>query len=190
MATSKILDNTVISAAVNEIKCIDLISISSQAYSLKASFEVYEEVSRGILKEDFKKINKHIEKVDCRRHVNYRELFEYLSARYPYLHKGDISSLLLALLGHAVTGKKYYLVTDDRRLRKKIPEILESEKVRDSLKISVGKINMTGTIGLIKRLCEKGFIEPEKIEQIIKDLENSTFRITADLLKELKRCKE
>lgn len=189
MATNKILDNTVISAAVNEIKSLNLISISSKAYPLKASSEVYDEISRGIPEDNFEEITQHIEKIDCNVYGNYRELFDYLSARYPYLHEGDISSFLLALLGHEVTGKKYYLVTDDLRLRKKIPEILELEKVRDLLKMNIEKMNVTGTIGLIKRLCEKGFVKHETMERIIKDLENSTFRITAELLKELRGCK-
>ena len=188
MPTNKILDNTVISASVNEIKSINLIAISGSVYSLKISSEVYDEISVGFSRERLETIEKYIEKIDGKKYEKYERLFEYLSKRYPYLHKGDISSVLIAILAYALQGLDYYLVTDDSRLRKKIPEILQLEKVKESLGMEIDRLNYTGTIGLIKRLCEKGVVSPSELENIVYDLKNSTFRVNDELLEELKRC--
>ncbi len=188
MPTSKILDNTVISAAINEIKSVNLIAISGSIYPLKMSSEVYDEICAGFSGKRLEIIEKYIEKIDGRRHEKYQSLFEYLSKRYPYLHKGDISSVLVAILEYALQESDYFLVTDDSRLRKKIPEILQLEKVKECLDREIESLNYTGTIGLIRRLCEKGIISESELETIVYDLKNSTFRVSDELLEELKRC--
>jgi hypothetical protein len=81
MPTHKILDNTVISASINEIKSIDLIALSGGIYSLKISSEVYDEICMGFPKERLETIEKYIEKIDGKEYEKYEILFEYLSKR-------------------------------------------------------------------------------------------------------------
>ncbi|HNR44658.1 MAG TPA: hypothetical protein PKH80_05780 [Methanofastidiosum sp.] len=184
--TNKILDNTVISVLIRDILSCSIIEICSQVYPLVTSKEVFHETSKYPDKNKVSKIYTMIKVLDNEGDTNYKKLLAYLESRYPYLHKGELSTLLVAILNYELVGRKYYYVTDDGRMRKTLPKITQDTLFLDILGKSLNKINLTGTIGLIKRLFDKGMISPEEIESIIVDLGKGDFYITPELLNHLR----
>ncbi|ENN96001.1 hypothetical protein J422_04640 [Methanocaldococcus villosus KIN24-T80] len=119
--TTKILDNTVISAGLKEIKTIDLIERCLKRYKLATSKHVFEETLKGFSNSTIKNCYSDI-KVHETDEETLNFLLDYLEKRFPYLHRGELSSFLVALLKYAEKGKPYYYVTDDNRIRNKIPK--------------------------------------------------------------------
>ena len=106
------------------------------------------------------------------------------------MHEGELSAFLLALLDYEMPGYPYFFITDDRKMREKISEIVSSEVFLKIVGKSIHDYHFSGTIGLIRRLCQKGCISEYDIKLIISDLKNSTFRITDKLLGELSGCQK
>ena len=104
------------------------------------------------------------------------------------MHEGELSTFLVALLYYEIDGKPYYYVTDDRKIREKIDEIIISEDLVNIIGEKVHHFYYTGTIGLIKRLCQKGCLSKENINSIISDMQDSDFRVTDKLIDELRAC--
>ena len=180
--TTKIIDNTFISAIIKEIKSVDLLSKCLVKYDLITSLEVYKETKEGF---DSHTIHKFYEKIKTVKIDNkdfYFSLMEYLKKRYPYLHKGEISTFLIALLNYELKNKNYYYVTDDGGMRKAVSKILKDKMFINLLKTEIIKFNLTGTIGLIKRLYDHKILSDDELSIIIDDLRNSTFYITEDLI--------
>lgn len=190
VSVTKIFDNTAISAFINEIPSIEMLKVCSRYYTLTTSIEVYREAFAGYDKETLNSCLTDIAVVDKKHEKIYHSIMTALSDRYPYLHKGDISSLLLAYMDYAVPGKPYYYVTDDKTLRKKIPEILTSDALKSLAKKNIHKFNMTGIIGLIRHIADNGNLSESEIDLIITDLKRSTFYVTEDLLSYLRRGKK
>lgn len=187
--TVKILDNTVISASLKEISCLNLLERCSIRYQIVTSQEVYEESERGF-KGAFLLISGDSMQIqNLSGNDLYVHLLNYLETRYPYLHTGELSSFLLALLAFELKHLKYYYVTDDNRAKKFIQGIHEDKYFIRQVGIDFGKINVTGTIGLIRRLKDHGIINSQEINQIISDLETSTFYVTPELIKYLRGIK-
>ncbi len=184
--TTKIIDNTVVSASLKEITCINLIAKCLEKYPISTSIEVHEET-----KEMFS------QKMDCYKKISVYDLhdnklfivlIEYLSNRYPYLHKGELSSFLVALIEYELKSKEYYFVTDDNRMKKVASKLLQDELFTAKLTKKPAKLNITGTIGLLKRLCQRGVLTKEEISDVVIDLQKSTFYITPELIKSLRDC--
>lgn len=190
VSVTKIFDNTAISAFINEIPSIEMLKVCSQHYILTTSVEVYREALAGYERETPNSCFSDIEVVDKNHEKIYQTIMTVLSDRYPYLHKGDISSLLLAYMDYAVPGKPYYYVTDDKTLRRKIPEILSSNTVKSLAKKNIQKFNMTGIIGLMRHIADNGNLSESDIDLIIIDLKRSTFYVTEDLLSYLRSGKK
>lgn len=188
MTTSKILDNTVISAFINEIRAIELIEICQKEYVLVTTDCVYGETSRGFSQSIIDLNYKNIRVIKKNGGQKYDIALDYLRNRYPYLHEGELSTFLVALLYYEIDGKPYYYVTDDRKIREKIDEIITSVDLVNIIGVKVHHFCHTGTIGLIKRLCQKGCLSKEDINGIISDLQNSDFRVTDKLIDELRDC--
>jgi len=93
-------------------------------------------------------------------------------------------------MDYAVPGKPYYYVTDDKTLRKKIPEILTSNILKSLTKKNIQKFNMTGIIGLMRHIADNGNLSESDIDLIITDLKRSTFYVTEDLLSYLRSGKK
>ncbi len=189
MVTVKIIDNTVLTASLKEIKSIDLIKTCSKRYYLATSPSVYVESMNGFDSNTIQEyygnnINVHNFKDDSLA----SDLLNYLERRYPYLHKGELTTFLIALLDYELKGKQYYYVTDDKKMRNSIPKILKDPLFIKKLGCSVQEVKYTGTIGLIKRLKLRGLITEEDINNIADELEQSTFRVSPELIEELRRC--
>ncbi len=154
-------------------------------YSLATSTEVYEETKEAFNPNDcYKKISIF----DMKDNKLFVVLIEYLSNRYPYLHKGELSSFLVALIEYELKNKEYYFVTDDNRMKKIVPKIFDDSIFTANLKQKPSKFNITGTIGLLKRLYYRDIITKDDIERVIEDLKNSRFYITIELLRYLRGC--
>ena len=190
VSVTKIFDNTAISAFINEIPSIAMLKVCSQYYTLTTSVEIYHEALAGSDRETISSCFTDITVIDKNHEKIYLSLMTVLSDRYPYLHKGDISSFLLAYMDYAVPGKPYYYVTDDKTLRKKIPEILSSNTLKSLAKKNIQKFNMTGIIGLMRHIADNGNLSLSDIELIITDLKRSTFYVTEDLLSYLRSGKK
>lgn len=190
VSVTKIFDNTAISAFINEIPSIEMLKVCSRYYTLTTSIEVYREAFAGYDKETLNSGFTDIAVVDKNHEKIYHSIITALSDRYPYLHKGDISSLLLAYIDYAVPGKPYYYVTDDKTLRKKIPEILSSDALKSLAKKNIQKFNLTGIIGLMRHIADNGNLSESEIDLIITDIKQSTFYVTEDLLSYLRSGKK
>lgn len=186
--TTKILDNTVITASLNEIKCIDLIKKCSEGYKIGVTFEVIEECKMGFKSKMLRDYLKIIQIHNLTGDKIYLDLVEYLLVRYPYLHIGEVSSFLLALLKYELNNVPYYFITDDNKMRKVISNIHKDLSLSLKLRYKITNFRITGTIGLMKRMFRKGIISREDIENIITDLEKSTFYITPKLINCLRGC--
>jgi hypothetical protein len=183
---TKIFDNTAISAFINEIPSIEMFNVCAKQYTLTTSVEVYHEALAGCDQETLNSCFTDCAVIDKNRERIYTSLMTVFSDRYPYLHKGDISSFLLAYMDYAMTGKPYYFVTDDKNLRKKIPEILSSDALKSLSTKDVRSFNMTGIIGLMRHLADNGNLSQSDIALIITDIKHSTFYVTEDLLSYLR----
>lgn len=186
VSLTKIFDNTAISAFINEIPSIEMLKVCSQYYVLATSIEVYQETLAGCDQETVNFFYTNIVVIDKNREKIYSSLMGILADRYPYLHKGDISSFLLAYIDYALSGKPYYYITDDKNLRRKIPEILSSDTLKSLIKKDIHKFNMTGIIGLMRHIADNGNLSKSDIDLIISDLKRSTFYVTEDLLSYLR----
>lgn len=185
-SVTKIFDNTAISAFINEIPTVGILAVCSKYYALTTSIEVYYEALEGSEQEKIDTCFTDIQIVDKNPEKLYKDLMRELSDRYPYLHKGDISSFLLAYMDYAAEGKPYYFVTDDKTLRKRIPDLLTSNGLSSLTKKGIHKFNVTGIIGLMRHIADNGDLSESDIELIIADLKQSTFYVTEDLLSYLR----
>lgn len=188
MTTSKILDNTVISAFINEIRSIEMIEICRKEYILATTDCVQRETSERFSGETVAMNYKSITVFSKTGDKRYDQALDYLVNRYPYLHEGELSAFLLALIDYELTGKPYFFITDDRKMREKICEIISSDVFLKIIGGAIYNYHFSGTIGLIKRLSQKGCLSENDINLIIFDIKNSTFRISEKLIGELSGC--
>lgn len=187
--TTKIIDNTVISTSLKEIKCVNLIKKCSEVYAISTSSEVCEESYKGFSEAILKELYKIVVVHNLTKDERYLLLMDYLQTRYPYLHNGELSSFLLALLDYELKRKEYYYVTDDNKMKKVISKIGEDELFSKKIGSQIKNFNVAGTIGLIRKLYAHGALSKGDIERIIEDLKNSTFYITPDIIGYLKVAK-
>ena len=186
MITTKILDNTVISAFINEIPSIKILDICVRQYDLVTTSCVYDETSKAVEKEMLIDNYKNISIIKKNGEENYDAALEYLMNRYPYLHEGELSVFLIALLDFEGHKKPYCFVTDDGKMRKNAREIISSDDFINIIGVKTHDFRMTGTIGLIKRLYEKGCLSQHEANEIASDLQSSTFRAPESLINELR----
>ncbi|MDO9538084.1 MAG: hypothetical protein Q7J68_07180 [Thermoplasmata archaeon] len=145
------------------------------------------EAKRGFSKAIIKEISNYLT-ITNGLNPKFDEILNWLELRFPYLHKGELSTFLMAVLEYSMKNKKCVYVTDDGRMRKTIPKILENTDFITMCGKNGFSFKFTGTIGLIKKLYEKGCLTDYQIEDIIRDLKNSTFYITPLLLNSLRRA--
>lgn len=188
--TAKILDNSFISACITDITSQNLIEICDEHYNLLSSPSVYEESMDlknqfvdGILIDEhlIKKCYEKIDILDMSNNPKYQESLNYLQNRYPYLHKGELSTYLIALLYHTDEGNHFF-ITDDMQFRKKVSTIKNDALFIKKLGNVVQDINISGTIGIVRRLYEKNILNDDNLEEIIEDLKNGSFYITDYLI--------
>jgi len=187
---TKIFDNTAISAFINEIPSIGMLVVCSKRYTLVTSIEVYFEALDGSDQNKIDACFSDIQVIDKNTQSDYCRLIEELSNRYPYLHKGDLSSFLLAYLNFAVHDKPFFFITDDQTLKKRIPDLLVSEPLILITQKEVRQFNVTGIIGLMRHIADSGALSESDIELIINDLRKSTFYVTEELLSYLRSGKK
>lgn len=186
MITKKILDNTVISAFIIEIPSIEIIDICRKRYDLVTTSCVYDETSKAVEREILINSYKNISIIKKDGEKKYDAALTYLMNRYPYLHEGELSAFLVAIIDFECRRKPYYFVTDDGKMRRKAKEIISSNDFIDIIGLKIHDIKMTGTIGLIKRLHERGCLSQHVANKIASDLQNSTFRAPESLINELR----
>lgn len=180
--TTKILDNTVIVACLGDIKSVNLLELCASQYNLVTSKEVHVETMRYPDQEVVGKLYERITVKDKTPNSQYQTLLAYLETRYPYLHRGELSSFLLALLEYEFTAKKYYYLTDDRRMRNTIAKIIEDPIFSQILGKKIVNVTYSGTLGLIRRVYDRGLLTPTQLEQIIEDLQKGDFYMTPHLI--------
>lgn len=181
MTTTKIVDTTVISANLNEIRC-NFLNKCSQEYTVVTSSDVYTELKNFFEDDELEEGYSFISIKYPTETQSYEMLMEYLGDRYPYLHKGELSSFLLAILEYELKDRRYYYITDDNKVKKIILKIHEDELFMNKVGTKLSKINVTGTLGLIKQLYHKGILSNKELKDIISDLKNSTFFISPYLI--------
>jgi predicted nucleic acid-binding protein len=100
-----------------------------------------------------------------------KECLENLSARYPYLHEGELGVICLAL--------------EENKLRNKNICILDDKKARNFCKKN--SIRITGLIGLLIWQKKNGDLNRSECKIIYKNIYASKFRIGESILGELVR---
>jgi predicted nucleic acid-binding protein len=187
--TTKILDNTTISASISEINSVNIIEKIATAHKLITSRSVFQETCNGFCEAEVDRIYSLIDIVDPidGDKLKYHELLGYMSLRYPYLHEGELSTFIIAVLNFKKELKNYYYVTDDQKMRKVIEKIKsnEDETFNRIVGLNLSDFNYTGTLGLLKRMVEKSIISNEEIKLIANDLKSSGFRISEKILSNL-----
>lgn len=184
--TSKIFDATVISAAMGEITSFNLIERTSALYGIYTTQAVREEIERGYTSWNVEEIFKEITVIDETNGI-FEASLEWLERRYPYLHRGELSTFLMSWIVFDGGGRPYYYVTDDGVMRRKVGKILKDEKLIELMGRSISKINITGTVGLIGQLYRRQVITGNEMNGVIEELRTSTFRVTEDVLDHLRR---
>ncbi len=187
--TTKILDNSFISACITDIKSHNLVELCDKCYNLMTSHSVYEEsiqlkgqlIDKQIIDEYYGMIS--ILNMDYDQ--KYNDLLDYLQNRYPYLHKGELSTYLISLI-HFTDEEKLYFITDDMQFRRKIPMIKNDKLFAKKFGREIQDINVSGTIGIIRRLFERDILTSEDLEQIIENLRNGSFYLTDNLIEYLR----
>ncbi|MGC9779568.1 MAG: hypothetical protein HZR80_10035 [Candidatus Heimdallarchaeota archaeon] len=184
--TTKILDNTIITAIIKDIKCLDLLEKCCLKYKLATSNEVYIECKDGFSDKITSKIFNRIELITTNKNVLYNELLNYLVKRYPFLHKGELSSFLLSLLEFDFENRSYFYITDDGKMREFILKINSNKDFLMKINKESFNFKLTGTIGLVKHLKRRNLITNEEKCNIANDLEKSeSFRIANEYLEYL-----
>jgi hypothetical protein len=184
--TTKVLDATILSASLGEIRTVDLVGAASGCYPLRTTAHVRLELEARFPKQAVEDTFDHIG-VDDEDPGDAIDRSAPVCARFPYLHLGELTSFLLALTDYELKGLPYYYVTDDLRMRRSIPNILASEEFIGLIGKRLTTVRLTGTIGLIRRLHQRGRLSREELRGIIRDLEESTFRLTPEVMSHLRR---
>lgn len=154
--------------------------ICSKFYSLATSSEVKIELEAWFNSEEINKMLDKIKIHDVSDKEKYNSLLSYLQNRYPYLGVGELSTFLVAILYYELEGKSYYYITDDRKMKNKIPSIVNDELFIKQLDAVITKFNVADTVKIIKRLKDRKAISIYNIEEIIRDLNKGTYNIDQD----------
>lgn len=184
--TAKAVDTTVISASLREIQAIDLLDKTSMVYDVHTSRDVQQELETGFDPVTVERILGFVDVVDV-DHEAFEPLMDWLERRYPYLHRGELSSFLLAILHFRLRGRPCYYVTDDRAMRKKARNILIEDRFIEILGEEPPPVEMTGTVGLVGRLFKRGMVTSKELIGVIEDLQDGTFRVSNQILDHLRR---
>lgn len=185
ITTTKIIDNTIVSLEF-ERPNLKIISKVVKKYPVETSYEVYNETLTGFNEDIVKTFYSDITIKNKSSKSSYQLLLNYFKNRFPYLHDGEVSSFLIALLEYHLEDKPYYYVSDDNRMRQVCrKELGEDEIFLKTIKKADFIPNFVGTIGLIKHLFVRNLINKNDLKKIILEIENSTFRITPDIIKAL-----
>ena len=181
---NKIVDNTFISSSLKEVVCVNLIDLLDNHYNLFTCENVFNEAKEKFF-DDVKEIFSTIKVVKHKDETKADKIIEYCINRYPYLHIGEVSSFVLFILNY--NPENSYYVTDDKAMRKSIEKIKVDELFHKLIGFSIENYIYTGTIGLIIKLKNKKVLNGEDIENIIKNLNESSFRVSQELLEELRK---
>ena len=101
--TDKIVDNTIISLML-EINDLILLEKLNQDHKILTSKDVYDETKAYFEESDVESVYTIIKIFENSTEIKFQELLEYLLNRYPYLHSGEITSFLIALLNYQIQG--------------------------------------------------------------------------------------
>jgi predicted nucleic acid-binding protein len=117
--------------------------------------------------------------------TQYDELLEYLKNRYPNLHEGELSSFLMMLLEYTLKGKDCYYITDDQTAKKIFLNLHNDKLFIKKLGTSFNKASITGLVGLLIHMHEKGLLPEDYPKKIKNGLKHSAYYISEDLLSKL-----
>ncbi len=184
--TAKAVDTTVISSSLREIRSVDLLNITTRVYDVFTTRDVHRELEAGFGSTRMEPLAASIHVVDI-EHERAEDILKWLERRHPYLHRGELSSFLLAIVNFGLHGIPCYYVTDDGAMRKKARNILIEDRFIELLGEEPPPFQMTGTVGLLGRLFERGMIGPEELGNVIEELRNGTFRVSRRVLDHLRR---
>lgn len=174
----KVVDTSVISALAGEIPSIDLMDIVGDHYSIVTVSAVIDEcIDSG----NPKYINAVMSLDELSLDEGYHELVDRISKISIRLHSGEIN-VMAASLCLARNGIENYAVIDDHLARKIFDRIKINPSIVSLMGDSVDNAHITGTIGLVHHLRDRGFITSDESSKIAFDLERSSFRISDDLL--------
>lgn len=184
MRTLKVLDTTAISAALFEVKSVDLLSRCCQRYVLLTSPTVMSELAASTRPNVWK---------GCERLISVERASDYdptslaatLAKRYLSLDEGELTAYLVALHRSVITGNQVVFVTDDGEMRRSAKKIAQNPLVTASLGSNF-VVKDTGTVGLVLRMSEKGLLTDGEKAGIADDLATSTFRCTKQILDQLR----
>jgi predicted nucleic acid-binding protein len=179
----KVIDNSVISSMGREIRSVKILPIVKSVYDVRLTAAVIVECrnskDKGLtesidgllfaIEED----SRFKQTVDMIRRVDLR------------LGLGEVNTIAASII---LTHNRIenYAVIDDGLARSAFKKILRNKTLVNEFGDSMSRVRITGTVGLINRLRTKGMLTSDQCNAIAKDLENSSFRISDELLDLLK----
>jgi predicted nucleic acid-binding protein len=182
VSTTKVLDNVIIIASIEYIKCVNILEKCNSCYHFVTSKVVYEEYIAKNANADIDTFNKFITIQKMDENKQYDELLDYLKNRYNNLHEGELSSFLILLLEYTLKGKDCYYITDDQTAKKVFLNLHNDKLFIKKLGTSFNKVKITGLVGLIIHMHDKGLLAEGYSKKIKNDLKSSAYYISEDLL--------
>lgn len=173
----------IIIACLEYIKCINIFESCNGNYHMATSDIVYNEFAQKARPQDVEVFNKFFTVHNLSQDPKYRELFEYVTNRYNKLHRGELSSFLVMVLEYLVKNKNCYYVTDDQTAKKVFTNIHNDKIFMKLLGSSIEPPKVTGLVGLVKHLREKGLLPKGYPKAIKTDLKDNGYFLSEDLLK-------
>lgn len=160
----KLLDNSCISLFIIEIPDYNFLM---ELYEIDESLNITNHVKNEFEESGYiEKLEEYLDnKIINLEHIDYNPFLK----RYPSLGEGELSIIQWGL--NLNESCSYACILDDSNAR----------KIAEKLNLSV-----SGSIGLIILLKNKNNYDSDKIDEIIGSIDNSDFRISKNILNELR----
>lgn len=179
----KLLDSSVISSVSREITSFDVLGCLKKQYEVC----VTKDVKKECLAANDERIRSAVADVKMIEHSDPRieQMKKAITKKHAGIGQGETdciaSSILLTL-----KGVENYLILDDKFARSIASNVHNVSEIKEILGSPIRIMNVTGTIGLISHLRDRGLIHKKEIYKIRADLASSSFRITQELIDSLK----
>ncbi|HKM14024.1 MAG TPA: hypothetical protein VJY42_03820 [Candidatus Methanomethylophilaceae archaeon] len=175
----KIFDNSAVSSTGRDIKSMDVMECIKIEYDVRITIGVVAECNNSKHPDNSKLLNG----LNVISHMgdNFDKIVKHLLKKYKRIGRGETESIAASIL-LASNGIKNYLILDEKFARNVVSKIRNDCEIKKIIGEPIPEIYLSGTIGLINHLKEKGILTKEQTSTIADDLQKSTFRINDELL--------
>lgn len=179
----KILDNSAVSSMGKEITSFKMLEFLKGQYEVVLADAVFREC-KALRNEDLydsicdlplatSKNDMFNDLVKAIRRIDYR------------LGPGETETIAASII-LSDQGVYNYVVIDESLARKIVVSLHTNPLIKTIMGKDIQPINVTGTVGIIKHLRDKGLISDDDCKKMAYDLEFSNFRVSDDILNLIK----